>query len=280
MPTARDHLAAAALDGVVYAVGGRAGGVLFDAVEAFDSGTGRWRTGLRPMPTARGGLMAAVVGPRLYAFGGEGNGKSPLGVFSEVEAYEPATDRWVGLAAMPTPRHGTMAAAIGDAIYVVGGASRQGFGVSGVTEVFRPDPQDVLEVTRARVHARNAGARLRLHGRVGPLTGDPAALPLGVHLLDGEHTLLSQTLAAGSLTPDPRRRRRLRFRERQAAAADRLTRVLLRQRADGSSALTLEAVLQAAPSAGTELLVSLTVGSQDFAGRTPPLRSQRRNTRP
>ena len=52
------------------------------------------------MPTGRSGIAAGVVGGKLYVFGGE----QPR-LFSEVEVYDPAEDRWQSLPPMPTPRH-------------------------------------------------------------------------------------------------------------------------------------------------------------------------------
>ncbi|WP_347566354.1 kelch repeat-containing protein [Scytonema sp. UIC 10036] len=53
----------------------------------------------------------------MVVMGGEGSS----GVFAQVEAYDPATNKWESFAPMPTPRHGMGAVAIGDAIYVAGG---------------------------------------------------------------------------------------------------------------------------------------------------------------
>src|SRR5262249_32350900 len=135
MPTARDHLAAAPIDGIFYAVGGRAGR-LFDIVEAFDPQSKSWAT-LRPMPTARGGLAAAALAGRLFAVGGEGNPRNPLGVFPQAEVYDPLTNMWASVGDMPTPRHGIGAVTFGDRIIVPGGATRAGFGASAVNEALR-----------------------------------------------------------------------------------------------------------------------------------------------
>jgi N-acetylneuraminic acid mutarotase len=85
------------------------------------------------MPTARSGVAAAVLGGRLFVFGGEQAG----GVFSENEAYDPETDRWVAMAPMRTPRHGTGAAAVGARIYIpAGGLTNGGSRPSSVNEAF------------------------------------------------------------------------------------------------------------------------------------------------
>jgi hypothetical protein len=141
MPPARNHLAAAAVDGFFYAVGGRASG-LRASLERFDPGSGdpalgTW-TPLRPLPTARGGIAAAVVGGRIHVFGGEGNSQSPAGTFEENEAYDPATDTWSTRCPLPLPVHGIGAAAVGGAIHIPGGGPVQGFGVTDEHQVYVP----------------------------------------------------------------------------------------------------------------------------------------------
>ena len=49
-------------------------------------------------------------------------------VFTNIEAYDPASDSWQALPPMLLPRHGFGAAASEGAIYLPGGASAQGFG--------------------------------------------------------------------------------------------------------------------------------------------------------
>src|SRR6185295_18271636 len=73
VPTARDHLALAALGGRLYAVGGRVNGdysrnLAFN--EAYDSATNRWEQ-RAPMPTARSGIAGTVLEGRIFVFGGE-----------------------------------------------------------------------------------------------------------------------------------------------------------------------------------------------------------------
>jgi N-acetylneuraminic acid mutarotase len=136
MPTARDHLGAVAINGVFYAVGGRAGR-LFDVVEVYDPTSGQWST-RHPMPTARGGLALGALGGRLFAMGGEGNLADPHGIFPQTEAYDPVADAWSTLPDMLTPRHGTGAAAVGNRIYVPGGATIAGFEASAANEALQP----------------------------------------------------------------------------------------------------------------------------------------------
>jgi N-acetylneuraminic acid mutarotase len=130
-----DHLVAGAVNGIVYAIGGRFGGItgLLGRVVAFDPVAGTW-SDRAPMITARGGAAAAVVGDRIVVAGGEGNAAVPSGVFSQVEVFVPASNSWYGLPNMRTPRHGTGGASIGNTFYVPGGAAVQAFGASAEVE--------------------------------------------------------------------------------------------------------------------------------------------------
>jgi N-acetylneuraminic acid mutarotase len=233
MPTARDHLAAAAIDGIVYAVGGRTA-VLFDRLEAYDPRTDRW-TSRAPMPTARGGLAATAVLGRLFAFGGEGNAADPLGIFRETEAWDAAADRWSRLPDMPTPRHGMAAAAMGTVVWVPGGATVAGFGVSGANEAFTPPAGGTLGAPRVRVaRRRRADARLALRATLGGLADAPDTRLLRLRLLDGDRALFAATLPPGTLAG----RGPARFRHRDRGRPPRIRALDLRRRAGGDVTLT------------------------------------------
>ncbi|MFQ5894520.1 MAG: Kelch repeat-containing protein [Nitrospinota bacterium] len=123
MPTARGALAAVAIEGKLYAVGGVAEGGDTGALELYDPKTDTWRR-LAPMPTPRDHLAAGAVGGRLYVIGGR------LGSYARNldanEAYDPKTNRWAKLPPLPTPRSGIAGAAVGGKIYVFGGESTEG----------------------------------------------------------------------------------------------------------------------------------------------------------
>ena len=72
MPTARNHLSSAVVDGKLYAIGGRTSGPSgnLNANEAYDPSTNTWST-KAPMPTARGGLASVAINGNIYSFGGE-----------------------------------------------------------------------------------------------------------------------------------------------------------------------------------------------------------------
>ncbi len=126
LPRARNSAAGAVVNGVLYVIGGR---TVTDgntgAVDVYDPMSDRWEKA-RPMPKGQAGLAAAVLNGKIYAFGGEYFSPRPGGVFAESWEYDPDTDQWRAVAAMPRRRHGLGAVALGDAIYVLGGAAKVG----------------------------------------------------------------------------------------------------------------------------------------------------------
>jgi len=131
LPVARDHLAAAALAGRLYAIGGRLGGDYgrnLSRVDIYDPRTDRWEEG-PALGTARSGHAAAVVGGRLVVLGGEEPGRT----IAPVELFDGR--RWRAPTRLPTPRHGLAAAAVGRAVSVLAGGPRPALSVSGLHEV-------------------------------------------------------------------------------------------------------------------------------------------------
>ena len=139
LPSARDHLVGLAVDGRVYAVGGRSGGIGAHSTDllVYNEPADTWDA-LAPMPTSRGGMAGAVLRGWIFIAGGEGSAMDASGVFDEYEAYDPVADEWVAATPMLTPRHGTGAATIADRLYVPGGAVSEGFGPTDVSEVWIP----------------------------------------------------------------------------------------------------------------------------------------------
>ena len=135
MRTARNHLGAVALDGLIYVFGGRVRGENIPVTEVFDTRTNTWRTGA-PMPTPRSGYAAAVVRGRIFVMGGE------LGrptTYPENEEYDPRANTWASRSPMPTPRHGLTAVVVDDRVYVISGGPRPGGSFSNTNEVYIPD---------------------------------------------------------------------------------------------------------------------------------------------
>ena len=152
LPAGRTLPASAALDGVIYTVGGYTpggGGVGIATVESYDPKTNTWSP-LADMSSPRGGLGLAVVEGKLYAIGGAtGLGDGYTG---DVEMYDPVTDAWSPRADMPTPRHGMGVAVVRGKIYCFGGVdSAVNNAASFAAEVY--DPQRDVWRKVARVPA-------------------------------------------------------------------------------------------------------------------------------
>ena len=143
MSCARNHTSGGAIGGKLFVAGGRSGSQT--CLEVYDPATNTW-TQKAPMPTGRSGIAGAVVGNCLYIFGGEGNPSDPNGIFHQVEAYDAASDTWSQLPPMRTGRHGIYAAVIGNVVYLPGGATQAGFGVTSIHEAYV-----VGAIPRARV---------------------------------------------------------------------------------------------------------------------------------
>jgi hypothetical protein len=103
MPTARDHHAAAAIDGKLHAIGGRLGGNYsrnLDTHEVYDPARNAWSP-RAPLPTPRSGLPP----PSSAGVPSSSAGSGPGGTFPQVERTSRTGDRWTAMAP-PTPRHG------------------------------------------------------------------------------------------------------------------------------------------------------------------------------
>ena len=144
LPTAREHLTAVAVGGLIYAIAGRwQGRGNLGTVEIYDPETDAWTPGPN-LPTPRGGLAAAVVNGRIHVGGGEelSTGRT----FDTHEIYDPETGAWETGVPMVAPRHGLASAGLDDSWFVIGGATRAG--VQTVASL--TDTVDVLDVGNTR----------------------------------------------------------------------------------------------------------------------------------
>jgi N-acetylneuraminic acid mutarotase len=128
MPNPCNHMGCEAVDGKIYAIGGRLSGAFIigypgnvNLVQVYDPAGDAWVT-KSPMPTARSGLNTATVNGIIYAAGGEVQTNDYLAAFRAFEAYDPASDTWWQLPPMLLPRHEAIMAALGNKIHVAGGS--------------------------------------------------------------------------------------------------------------------------------------------------------------
>lgn len=152
-PTERTEVAAAALDGRIYVVGGfeapALGNLLnlsiSEKVEVYDPQTDRW-TSKAPLPVGLHHAGLAAVGRHLYVVGGYT--RSGLSVWKPVASlyrYDPQEDRWSEGTPMPTPRGALALAVVNGRILAIGGYN----GDINVPAVEEYDPQADRWATKA-----------------------------------------------------------------------------------------------------------------------------------
>ncbi|KAM0061315.1 putative DCD domain-containing protein NRP [Helianthus debilis subsp. tardiflorus] len=112
----RFALAAAELNGALYAVGGSDGNCYLRTTERFDPREGCWKK-TEGISTIRGCPSMVVMNEKLYVLGGY-DGKTMV---STVEIYDPRRGSWVFGEPMNHPRGFSAAAVAKDSIYVIGG---------------------------------------------------------------------------------------------------------------------------------------------------------------
>jgi len=118
MSQRRSYIAAAEIDGSIFAAGGMVGetGRPLATLQRFDPQENRWTT-LTPLPEAVRAAAAAAVDGVLYVIGGtttEGNSRT-------VYAYDGRERIWRERAELPQPRFNHAAVALAGKIYVLGG---------------------------------------------------------------------------------------------------------------------------------------------------------------
>lgn len=134
----RGATGAVAYQGDIYIVSGNTGGhgddvgpITTDNLDLFtrydpDAPPGSRWTELDPIPHERDHFSAVVIGDKLYVAGGRtsevafGNAMFAA-VVPEVDVYDFGTENWSTLTMLPSPRAASPTAALGGAMYVIGG---------------------------------------------------------------------------------------------------------------------------------------------------------------
>ncbi|MDQ1040141.1 N-acetylneuraminic acid mutarotase [Streptomyces sp. V3I8] len=130
----RDHAGVAVLGDLIHVVGGRVEDVDDNLTrhDVYDVRRRRW-VRAAPLSTARSAGAAVVLDGRLVYAGGECRPGSSTDTFDDVTVYDPRTDRWSAVTALPGSRHGFGAAQIGNRAYFVAGSPSCGGGASADT---------------------------------------------------------------------------------------------------------------------------------------------------
>ncbi len=119
MPTARSELAAAELDGKIYAAGGLRLTGATRAFELYDVRTNVWKEAA-PLPEKLHHFSLTTIGPRLYLAGGY-EGYNLANPADSLWIYDPSTNSWRAGKSMPSGRAAHAAAVIEGKLFVVGG---------------------------------------------------------------------------------------------------------------------------------------------------------------
>ena len=190
MPSARQEISTAVLDGKIYVIAGYdVNGASTTTVEVYNPNTDTWSSA-EPIPIANNHNNAAVAAGKLYTFGGLSNrtfvydpatdswadvapmnfthgGTAAVGVLNnkiyvaggtggterELEVYDPTENSWTVLAPMSVGRNHTGGAFIGGKFYVVGGRGS----AAAPTALERYDPQMNTWTTRAPMPTGRSG---------------------------------------------------------------------------------------------------------------------------
>jgi N-acetylneuraminic acid mutarotase len=135
LPTPRQEVAVAALDGRVVVIGGFGSGMEpMATVEAYDPAANAWST-LAPLPTPLHHPAAAVAGGRLFVIGGYTGGRLRWVPSQTVFEYDAARNSWATRAPMPTARGALAVAVLDERIHAVGGGAGS---VTGAHEIYDP----------------------------------------------------------------------------------------------------------------------------------------------
>lgn len=125
LPEPAADIIAAAVNGKLYVFGGFANNRARNLNYEYDTATNAW-TKKKPMPVALHRFAIASYGDKIYLFGGFKYPDTGGGIWQPADTawrYDPATDEWSPLAAMPVKLGAATASVADNRIYVLGGAS-------------------------------------------------------------------------------------------------------------------------------------------------------------
>lgn len=168
----------AALNGLLYVVGGKTAAGPHSTVRVYDPVADSWSTAADLPGAAVENPAVVELNGKLYAFGGSTLPFS--GAVTNAAVYDPGTDSWTSLAPMPTARGGATAKAAGGLIYVAGGLD------------VNADSTDVLEIYDPGSDSWSTGAPMATK-RDNP----------GSAALDGKFYVFGGRTRAGGVELDP-----------------------------------------------------------------------------
>ena len=182
MPTARESMGAAVVNGTLYVIGGTSGCSSVDKnnVEAYDPSTNTWSI-KSPMPSVRSVFGIGVLGNVIYVVGGmsraPGLPNPSLATVNTVSAYDTTTNTWVSKAPLPVGRYGMGVGVANGILYAIGGYS------------------SITSLSYSRVDAYNPVTDT--WSTVAPLPADRSSIEGGVATLGGMLYVAGGNVASG-----------------------------------------------------------------------------------
>ena len=208
VPTPRQQVATAALNGTIWVVGGLAGENVSRAVEGYDPAINTWKEG-PPLPVPLHHAAAVAYGDELVVIGGWSPRGDDLSAVTSDRVYALRDSKWVRLPSLEHARAAASAAVVGDELVVVGGQAD-----GALVSVDRGVRRQALD--RRRRHPHRARAPRRHGRRQAPLRGRRPQ-PLGRQEQQGRRALRpgGGPLGGAPGHAHPARRPRRRVRGRQ-----------------------------------------------------------------
>ncbi len=120
MTTARDHVRAISLNGMIYAIGGWNDSLTdLNTVERYNPKTNTWTT-MTPLKTARRAQGIISYNGKIFVLGGSNT--TSTNAISSIEEYDPDTNAWSDAGLLKTAVCGCGACVIKNSVFVYGGA--------------------------------------------------------------------------------------------------------------------------------------------------------------
>lgn len=125
LPVARNEVAAVALGGKIFVLGGSYPRQKYDVADngEYDPALDRWRA-RAPMPHGLNHAGAAALNGKIYVVGGF-VGSNHSGVNDSVFEYDPASDTWRELPPLSSPRGSVAVAAVAGKVHALGGRKNE-----------------------------------------------------------------------------------------------------------------------------------------------------------
>jgi N-acetylneuraminic acid mutarotase len=167
MLAARGWFGTAVVNNLMYAVGGDGRG----STEAYKPSTRTWHY-RAALPDTRDWFAVAAQGGEVYAFGGFVAGPNSHHSSRESDRYDPASDTWIRVAAMPTDRYGAAAVTGQDGrIYVIGGWSTRSNTALTTLEAYSPLTNSWKVLASMHAARQSPGAAMDRSGRIYAIGG-------------------------------------------------------------------------------------------------------------